>query len=216
MCPFILVLVYCIYQSCGHVSARVRPPSSRGNTPLSNAIYCPDPLHKMKYLTHSSRLWRVQASAARGQAAAVLKCGICLNFHAVTINRQHNHPRVPRLLTQTRIESQSRDIYIYKIDFNMFFFFSFSSKFLLTKWRLSMNKHPCQRWLEENPFNRIKYCQVLIGILQRRIELDKEVLFQFNTIKHEAGLVDLTDKNPTIAPTLMKFQRGCHQVGDCR
>ena len=92
---------YCIYQSCGHVSARVRPPSSRGNTPLSNAIYCPDPLHKMKYLTHSSRLWRVQASAARGQAAAVLKCGICLNFHAVTINRQHNHPRVPRLLTQT-------------------------------------------------------------------------------------------------------------------
>ena len=56
------------------------------------------------------------------------------------------------------------------------------------------------------------YPQVLIGILQRRIELDKEVLFQFNTIKHEAGLVDLADKNPTIAPTLMKFQRGCHQV----
>ena len=54
--------------------------------------------------------------------------------------------------------------------------------------------------------------QVLIGILQRRIELDKEVLFQFNTIKHEAGLVDLSEKNPTIAPTLMKFQRGCHQV----
>ena len=54
--------------------------------------------------------------------------------------------------------------------------------------------------------------QVLIGILQRRIELDKEVLFQFNTIKHEAGLVDLQEKNPTIAPTLMKFQRGCHQV----
>ena len=54
--------------------------------------------------------------------------------------------------------------------------------------------------------------QVLIGILQRRIELDKEVLFQFNTIKHEAGLVDMSEKNPTIAPTLMKFQRGCHQV----
>ena len=54
--------------------------------------------------------------------------------------------------------------------------------------------------------------QVLIGILQRRIELDKEVLFQFNTIKHEAGLVELGEKNPTIAPTLMKFQRGCHQV----
>ena len=36
--------------------------------------------------------------------------------------------------------------------------------------------------------------QVLIGILQRRIELDKEVLFQFNTIKHEAGLVDIQEK----------------------
>ena len=39
----------------------------------------------------------------------------------------------------------------------MFFFFSFSSKFLLTKWteqivnflRLSMHKHPCQRWLKD-------------------------------------------------------------------
>ena len=74
-----------------------------------------------------------------------------------------------------------------------------------------ISKHFCL----ESPV-MTKYCQVLIGILQRRIELDKEVLFQFNTIKHEAGLVDITDKNPTIAPTLMKFQRGCHQVGDCR
>ena len=61
-------------------------------------------------------------------------------------------------------------------------------------------------------YTHIAMFQVLIGILQRRIELDKEVLFQFNTIKHEAGLVDMTEKNPTIAPTLMKFQRGCHQV----
>ena len=76
--------------------------------------------------------------------------------------------------------------------------------------------------------------QVLIGILQRRIELDKEVmcnnnnklniitmifnrqvLFQFTTIKRETALVDKDDKNPTIAPTLMKFQRGCHQVRNC-
>ena len=76
--------------------------------------------------------------------------------------------------------------------------------------------------------------QVLIGILQRRIELDKEVmynnnkklnfitmifnrqvLFQFTTIKRETALVDKEDKNPTIAPTLMKFQRGCHQVRQC-
>ena len=54
--------------------------------------------------------------------------------------------------------------------------------------------------------------QLLIEILQRRIEQDKEVLFQFNTIKHETGLVDMQDRNPTVAPTLMKFQRGCHQV----
>ena len=64
----------------------------------------------------------------------------------------------------------------------------------------------------EYAHTHIAMFQVLIGILQRRIELDKEVLFQFNTIKHEAGLVDMTEKNPTIAPTLMKFQRGCHQV----
>merc|ERR1712025_777597 len=38
------------------------------------------------------------------------------------------------------------------------------------------------------------------------------VLFQFTTIKRETKLVDTTDKNPRIAPTLMKFQRGCHQV----
>lgn len=54
--------------------------------------------------------------------------------------------------------------------------------------------------------------EVLIGILQRRIELDKEVLFQFTTIKRETNLVNTNEKNPTIAPTLMKFQRGCHQV----
>ena len=39
-----------------------------------------------------------------------------------------------------------------------------------------------------------------------------QVLFQFTTIKRETKLVDKDDKNPTIAPTLMKFQRGCHQV----
>ena len=41
---------------------------------------------------------------------------------------------------------------------------------------------------------------------------NRQVLFQFTTIKRETALVDKEDKNPTIAPTLMKFQRGCHQV----
>ena len=54
--------------------------------------------------------------------------------------------------------------------------------------------------------------KVLLGILQRRVELDKEVLFQFTQIKRESKLVDNGEKNPIIAPVLMKFQRGCHQV----
>merc|ERR1719203_1174369 len=64
---------------------------------------------------------------------------------------------------------------------------------------------------------------------QRRIELDKEVLFQFTQLKKEIKL--LTAKNssnssssstgvgssksdPSVAPLLMRFQRGCQQVLD--
>ncbi|XP_040568514.1 uncharacterized protein [Lepeophtheirus salmonis] len=58
--------------------------------------------------------------------------------------------------------------------------------------------------------------EVLLGILQRRIELDKEVLFQFTQLKKE--LLKLLGKgrshNPGVAPLLMKFQRGCQQVLD--
>ena len=54
--------------------------------------------------------------------------------------------------------------------------------------------------------------EVLLGILQRRVELDKEVLFLFTQIKREYKLVSTAEKNPAIAPALMKFQRGCHQV----
>jgi len=71
--------------------------------------------------------------------------------------------------------------------------------------------------------------EVLLGILQRRIELDKEVLFQFTQLKKEIKL--LTAKNssnssssstgvgssksdPSVAPLLMRFQRGCQQVLD--
>ena len=57
--------------------------------------------------------------------------------------------------------------------------------------------------------------KVLLGILQRRGELDKEGLFQFTQIKRESKLVDNGEKNPIIAPVLMKFQRGCHQVRSC-
>ena len=89
--------------------------------------------------------------------------------------------------------------------------------------------------------------EVLLGILQRRIELDKEVLFQFTQLRKETKLLDgvqnghsssfsntpstasnhgdgkgkqATGKtkhshisNHSVAPLLMRFQRGCQQVG---
>ena len=87
--------------------------------------------------------------------------------------------------------------------------------------------------------------EVLLGILQRRIELDKEVLFQFTQLKKETKLLDVVSQpghsssstnqpsshgdgkgkqvsmktkhsNPSgqsVAPLLMRFQRGCQQVG---
>ena len=56
--------------------------------------------------------------------------------------------------------------------------------------------------------------EVLLGILQRRIELDKEVLFQFTQLKKEIqGVVTANNKSdPSVAPLLMRFQRGCQQV----
>ena len=64
---------------------------------------------------------------------------------------------------------------------------------------------------------------VLLGILQRRIELDKEVLFQFTQLKREkrmmilfGGSTSSSDKNgrsnPSVAPVLMRCQKGCQQV----
>lgn len=53
--------------------------------------------------------------------------------------------------------------------------------------------------------------EVLLGILQRRIELDKEVLFQFTSLKKETKLMG-GKLDPSVAPMLMRFQRGCQQV----
>ena len=51
--------------------------------------------------------------------------------------------------------------------------------------------------------------EVLLGILQQRIELDKECLFQFTQVKKESNL----NKNEqSVAPILMRYQRGCQQV----
>ena len=78
--------------------------------------------------------------------------------------------------------------------------------------------------------------EVLLGILQRRIELDKEVLFQFTQLRRETKLLQGVKTDPSastlnqggtqgcvkpkqsnytnqsVAPLLMKFQRGCQQV----
>lgn len=62
--------------------------------------------------------------------------------------------------------------------------------------------------------------EVLLGILQQRIELDKECLFQFTQIKKDLKLPSngKNGKNPagdnqSVAPVLMRYQRGCQQVG---
>ena len=87
--------------------------------------------------------------------------------------------------------------------------------------------------------------EVLLGILQRRIELDKEALFQFTQLRKETKLLDgiqsghsssfssqsssannvdvktktsssktkqSNSNHQSVAPLLMKFQRGCQQV----
>ena len=51
------------------------------------------------------------------------------------------------------------------------------------------------------------------GILQQRIELDKECMFQYTQLRKE---VRLMDGQTSVAPVLMRFQRGCQQVRlDC-
>ncbi|KAK3855442.1 hypothetical protein Pcinc_038158, partial [Petrolisthes cinctipes] len=49
---------------------------------------------------------------------------------------------------------------------------------------------------------------VLLGILQRRIEYDKETLFQFTQLRKEAREVE---GNAVIAPILMRYKHGCDQ-----
>ena len=51
--------------------------------------------------------------------------------------------------------------------------------------------------------------EVLLGILQQRIELDKECMFQFTQLRKEIRAVD---GQTSIAPVLMRYQRGCQQV----
>ena len=56
--------------------------------------------------------------------------------------------------------------------------------------------------------------EVLLGILQQRIELDKECLFQFTQVKKESHIPGDKTKS-SVAPILMRYQRGCQQVSQC-
>ena len=59
---------------------------------------------------------------------------------------------------------------------------------------------------------------VFLEILQRRIELDKDVLFQYTQLRKETsapgGGKSAPDSTPdvVVAPLLMKFSHGCQQV----
>ena len=66
--------------------------------------------------------------------------------------------------------------------------------------------------------------EILLGILQQRIELDKECLFQFTQVKKQSLLSTNTTSSggqggqdqgakSSVAPILMRYQRGCQQVG---
>lgn len=50
---------------------------------------------------------------------------------------------------------------------------------------------------------------ILLGILQRRIECDKEVLFQFTQLRKEMKELE---PSVVVAPVLMKYSNGCDQV----
>ena len=54
---------------------------------------------------------------------------------------------------------------------------------------------------------------LFLGILQRRIELDKEALFQFSQLKRDQpAKPGVEQTNVVIAPILMKYSHGCQQV----
>ena len=74
------------------------------------------------------------------------------------------------------------------------------------------------------------YGKIFAGILQQRIELDKECMFQYTQLRKEVPVlctmycvlyytvlyciqVRLMDGQTSVAPVLMRFQRGCQQVG---
>lgn len=98
---------------------------------------------------------------------------------------------------------------------------------------LSLRQEEIQERLIKNKtlLNAIEPCsftnhalQILLGILQKRIDYDKEVLFQFTQLRKEYSCVanananasspNCIDKEAIVAPVLMRFSHGCGQVCD--
>ncbi|XP_063228610.1 uncharacterized protein LOC134534250 [Bacillus rossius redtenbacheri] len=50
---------------------------------------------------------------------------------------------------------------------------------------------------------------ILLGILQRRVEFDKDVLFQFTQLRKEMKEVEAAE---AVAPVLLRYSHGCDQV----
>ncbi|XP_054167296.1 uncharacterized protein LOC128964685 [Oppia nitens] len=93
---------------------------------------------------------------------------------------------------------------------------------------LSLRQDEIQERLIKNKtlLNAIEPCsftnhslQILLAILQKRIDYDKEVLFQFTQLRKEYSALSPNstaqnpiDKEAIVAPVLMRFSHGCGQV----
>ncbi|XP_071440865.1 uncharacterized protein [Hetaerina americana] len=84
--------------------------------------------------------------------------------------------------------------------------------------QLSLRSPQIQRRLIKNksllnavePAMQDRSLAVLLGILQRRVDHDKQVLFQFTQLRKEAARDVPTDA--VVAPILMRYSYGCQQV----
>lgn len=61
--------------------------------------------------------------------------------------------------------------------------------------------------IEPTLSNNVLY--ILLKILRKRVEMDKDIVFQFTQLKKEVKGVD---PNSLVAPILMKFSKGCTMV----
>ncbi|RWS23419.1 uncharacterized protein B4U80_09462, partial [Leptotrombidium deliense] len=93
--------------------------------------------------------------------------------------------------------------------------------------QLSLNEQQIEERLIKNKtlLNAVEPCvithyslQILLGILQQRVEFDKEVLFQFTQLRKQFQIMNsnanqsVTEPCSIVAPFMMRFSYGCTQV----